>query len=82
MKYTNQMVEGYLTDKIDNSWYRNAKIDFGVNGKVEKVNYNNEVVTVYFKEDGKRFVWSFGHYSDYTPEQLYNIWQEQDWKEI
>lgn len=82
MKYTNRMVEGYLTDKIDNSWYRNAKIDFGVNGKVEKVNYNDEVVTVSFKEDGKRFVWTFVHNSDYSPEQLYNIWQEQDWKEV
>lgn len=66
----------YLKDKINNSWYKNAKLDYGVNGKVKDISINNDKMTIIVDEDGKEMKSTINYVSDYSPEQLYNIWQE------
>lgn len=66
----------YLKDKINNSWYANAKKDYGVNGKVEDISIKDDKMTIIVNEDGKKLKSTINYISDYTPEQLYNIWQE------
>ena len=62
----------YLKDKINNSWYANAKMDYGV--KDISVSGNTMKITV--EEDGKIMTSTINYIDDYSPEQLYNIWQE------
>lgn len=67
----------YLKDKINNSWYKNAKIDYNINGhfiSVEEV--ENKHLIVKWVEDGEAYQMLIGWYKDYTSEQLYNIWME------
>lgn len=70
--------ENYLRNSINN-WYRNAKIDYGVNGKYvdTKLDGSGNLI-IYYEEDGKRKTYNFGKYwEDYTPQQVYNVWMEQ-----
>lgn len=78
---TNEMVKNFLTYKINN-WYENAEIDYNVKGCVEKIEYTDKTVAIKVVEDGIKYSWVFDHYSDYTHEQIYNIWMEGDWEEI
>lgn len=74
---TFQSAKAVLKNRID-GWYRNAKIDYGVNGRFVDLKEENGALVVYWEENGKRKKYSFGKYwNDDSPEQLYNIWMEQ-----
>lgn len=66
----------YLKDKINNSWYANAKIDYGVNGSVKDISVSGNTMKITVEEDGKTMTSTINYIDDYSPEQLYNIWQE------
>lgn len=66
----------YLKDKINNSWYANAKMDYGVNGSVKDISVSGNTMKITVEEDGKIMTSTINHIDDYSPEQLYNIWQE------
>ena len=66
----------YLKDKINNSWYKNAKIDYGVDGKVKDITFDGDKMNITVEENGKTMTSTISYIDDYTPEQLYNIWQE------
>lgn len=71
-----QNIKSYLKEKITNSWYRDAEIDYGISGgflDAEAVNHDLKVV---WEEDGERLEMVIDWYTEYTPEQLYNIWME------
>lgn len=67
----------YLENKINNSWYRNAKIDYNINGRfISAEEVDNNHLLVKWIEDGETDEMLIGWYKDYTNEQLYNIWME------
>ncbi len=66
----------YLKDKINNSWYKDAKIDYGVKGKVKRVSVRGDTISVKVKENGKTLKTSLPYASNYTARELYNIWME------
>lgn len=66
----------YLKDKINNSWYANAKMDYGVNGSVKDISVSGNTMKITVEEDGKIMTSTINYIDDYSPEQLYNIWQE------
>ena len=66
----------YLKDKINNSWYANAKMDYGVNGSVKDISVSGNTMKITVEEDGKTMTSTINYIDDYSPEQLYNIWQE------
>jgi transposase-like protein len=72
----------FLSEKIGDSWFKNAEIDYGIIGGVEKLSYEKEadVLLVVTKEengfDPLQTV-AITHASDYNAEQLYDIWMEQ-----
>jgi len=71
-----QLKADYLKDKINNSWYKNAKTDYGVNGKVKDISISGDTIKVVVEEDGKTLTSTLSYVGDYTPEQLYDIWME------
>lgn len=66
----------YLKDKINNSWYKNAKIDYGIEGKVKDISIDGDTIKVVVEENGKTLTSELPYAGEYTAEQLYNIWQE------
>jgi len=77
-----QQLKEYISDKIDYSWYKNAKIDYDVNGHCLGADFNNDNIIIFHEENGKKYQTLIAYYWDYTPEQLYNIWMEEDWQEV
>ena len=71
-----ERLKNYLKDKINNSWYKNATIDYGITGKfiiAEKVGNDLKIV---WEEMGERFEMIVAWFEDYSNEQIYNIWME------
>ena len=72
-----ERVKEYLKNKIDNSWYANAKDDYNIDGHFidcELLDKNN--LKIIWDEMGKINEMTINYYWDYTLEQLYNIWME------
>jgi hypothetical protein len=72
----------FLSEKIDDSWFKNAEIDYGIIGSVEKLSYEKEadvLLIVTKEENGCDPIQTIAitHASDYNAEQLYDIWMEQ-----
>lgn len=71
-----ERLKNYLKDKINNSWYKNAAIDYGITGKfiaAEKIGNDLKIV---WEEMGERFEMIVAWFEDYSNEQIYNIWME------
>jgi hypothetical protein len=77
-----QQLKKYITDKINYSWYRNAKIDYDVDGHCLSIDFCNDDMIITHEENGQELKTVIAYYWDYTPEQLYNIWMEEDWQEV
>lgn len=69
-------IKDYLKNKIA-GWYENAELDYGVTGKfldAEAVGHDLKIV---WEEMGERLETLISWFTEYTPEQLYNIWMEE-----
>lgn len=72
-----EIIKDYLKDKIDNSWYLNAKIDYNIEGKFINCKLLDEnTLEIIWEEQAKKYKKTINYYWDYTLEQLYNIWME------
>lgn len=69
-------IQKYTQGRI-NTWYQNAKIDYGVDGW-GKVKIDNEVAQIKFTEDGvtKVFEEPTMFLKDERIDYLFNIWSE------
>jgi len=70
-------LSNYLKHKINN-WYINAKEDYGVAGRFINIKTCGEHLNIEWVENGKIHDLDIGYYNNFTMEQLYNIWMEQD----
>ena len=55
---TIENIREYLRDKIDNSWYYNAHIDYGVSGRfldAQPYGDKGQHLYIFWEEDGKRY---------------------------
>lgn len=71
----------YLKNAINN-WYRNAKIDYNVNGRFISATVSGDTLSIVWEEDGQKLKVSYRWFTDFTPEQIYNIWMEEDEESI
>ena len=81
-QYTQTEIKNYLKSKITDSWYKNAKIDYDVNGKFIDIEFNNENLTIIHEEEGQKFKTLVAYYKEYELEQIYDIWMEEDWEAV
>lgn len=82
----NKTIE-YLKNKINDSWYYNAKLDYDIDGEFLSATYDEseDKIIIYFREDNKKYMAILLYVSDYTNEQLYDIWHDPcctDWEEV
>lgn len=77
-----ELIKNYLENKITYSWYKNAKIDYNVNGKFLNIKIDDNNLIIMHKEEKNIFKTVIAWFQEYTPEQLYNIWMEADWEEV
>lgn len=73
--------KNYLKNAI-NLWYYNAKIDYGVNGKFISAEICGDTIVVFWEEEGKKFKSSYRWFTDYSPEDIYNMWMCEDEENI
>lgn len=69
-------IRNYLENKITNSWYKNAEIDYGVTGHFIDAEIFGNDLKVSWEEMGERLEMVINWFTEYSPEQLYNIWME------
>lgn len=69
-------LKNYLNDRITNSWYKNTEIDYNITGKFLDAEIIGNDLKIIWEEMGERFEYIVGWFTEYTPEQLYNIWME------
>ena len=70
-----ETIKKYLNDKIY-GWYRNAEIDYEVNGKFIDAKIAGHDLKIIWEEMGERMEMVIEWFTEYTLEQLYNIWME------
>lgn len=75
------LIKDYLHDKINNSWYANAYIDYGIMGKFLNCKIIDNDLIIMWEEQGEKLITTIHWFRDYTPEQIYNIWMESEWIE-
>jgi len=68
-------IKGYLKNKIA-GWYYNTELDYGISGKFLDAEAEGRNLKITWEEMGKRLETVISWWTEYTPEQLYNIWQE------
>lgn len=76
MDMTIERIKNYLEQKITNSWYKNAEIDYGVTGKFLDAEIIGEDLKIIWEEMGERLEYIVGWFAEYNLEQIYNIWME------
>ena len=76
-----ETVKKYLEEKINNSWYSNAKLDYGISGHFIDAQEEGNHLRIIWEEQGNRYHMVINWYQEYTLEQLYNIWMEGEGKE-
>lgn len=69
-------IKNYLEQKITNSWYKNAEIDYGITGKFLDAEITGHDLKIIWEEMGEQLEYIIAWFSEYTPEQIYNIWME------
>lgn len=73
---TIERIKNYLEQKITNSWYKNATIDYGVTGKFLDAEITGNDLKIIWEEMGERLEYAVGWFAEYNLEQIYNIWME------
>lgn len=73
---TIERIKIYLEQKITNSWYKNAEIDYGVTGKFLDAEIRGNDLKIVWEEMGERLEYIVGWFAEYNLEQIYNIWME------
>lgn len=71
-----ERIKSYLEQKITNSWYKNAEIDYGVKGKFLDAEIIGNDLKIIWEEMGERLEYIVGWFTEYNLEQIYNIWME------
>lgn len=71
------MIE-YLKNRITRYW-ENAKIDYDVNGHLVNIDINGDRLLIEWVEEGTHYTIPVRNFTDYTPEEVFYIWCEQDW---
>lgn len=71
-----EKIKNYLEQKITGSWYKNAEIDYGVTGKFLDAEIIGEDLKITWEEMGERLEYIVGWFTEYSLEQIYNIWME------
>lgn len=71
-----ERIKSYLEQKITNSWYKNAEIDYGVTGKFLDAEIIENDLKIIWEEMGERLEYVVGWFTEYNLEQIYNIWME------
>ena len=66
----------YLSDKITNSWYKNAALDYGITGRFIGAETSGADLLIRWEEEGQQLETVITWYTEYTPEEIYNIWME------
>ncbi len=69
-------IKNYLNEKITNSWYANAAIDYGITGKFIDCEAIGNNLKIIWEEMGERFEMVVDWFTEYSLEQIYNIWME------
>lgn len=69
-------IKSYLNEKITNSWYKNAEIDYGITGKFIDCETCLNALIIIWEEMGERLEMTINQYQEYNAEQIYNIWME------
>ena len=69
-------IKNYLEQKITNSWYKNAEIDYGITGKFLDAEIIGQDLKIIWEEMGEQLEMIVSWFAEYTPEQIYNIWME------
>lgn len=73
---TIERIKIYLEQKITNSWYKNAEIDYGMTGKFLDAEIRGNDLKIVWEEMGERLEYIVGWFAEYNLEQIYNIWME------
>lgn len=71
-----QNIKNYLNEKITNNWYKNSEIDYGISGKFLDCEAIGNNLKIIWEEMGERLEMIVSWFTEYTPEQIYNIWME------
>ena len=75
---TNKVIRN-TNEKLSN-WYKNAKLDYGVEGSAEATIEGN-IITINFTEGGVAKVWNMAYYPEYVEDNglnyFFNVWAEQ-----
>lgn len=59
-------------------WYENARLDYGIDGHFDGLEMvDHKTLKVHFTEQGENIVTTLIWPSEYTDEQLWNIWMEE-----
>ena len=74
---TTMTIKNYLNEKITNSWYKNAEIDYGITGKFLDCEAVENDLLIIWEEMGEKQELIIAAFTEYTPEQIYNIWMEE-----
>ncbi|MDO4345610.1 MAG: hypothetical protein Q4C50_12505 [Eubacteriales bacterium] len=69
-------IKNYLDQKITNSWYKNSEIDYGITGKFLDAEIIGHDLKIIWEEMGEQLEMILSWFTEYTPEQIYNIWME------
>lgn len=74
MKFKN--IKTYLNEKITNSWYKNAEIDYGITGKfLDCEAIENDLLIIWEEMEEKQEL-IIADFAYYTPEKIYDLWME------
>ena len=71
-----QKIKEYLKNKINDSWYYHAKMDYGVDGEFIDAKIKGSNLIIVWREEENVYTGVIGYYEDYNCEQLYDIWSE------
>lgn len=66
----------YLNERITNSWYKNAALDYGITGRFLSASTEGNDLRIRWEEEGKQMETVVAWYTEYSPEEIYNIWME------
>lgn len=72
-------IKNYLNEKITNSWYKNSEIDYGISGKFLDCETIGNDLKIIWEEMGEQLEMVVSWFTEYSPEQIYNIWMEEVW---
>lgn len=70
-------IKNYLSEKITNSWYKNAELDYGITGRFIDAKQEGHNLRIIWEEMGEQLEYVVSWFTEYSrPEEIYNIWME------